>query len=407
MNRFIEYLHLKDVGFLELLFALYPILSGYSISGLPMYLLMLLVMDVFAIQRERVYDKSLMNPILLFTAFYVFHDMFLGLMNGFPVGAFNMLIGVVIVLASLLIIAPTMKLEKVIGSLYWVAILSIFGMIFHFGQFYTGRPVTPLTLPILEDLSDKTRLFEEVIRPRSFFPEPQSYVSFMMLPLIVALNERKFIWAGLIIFTVLLSTSTTGIVFVFLILGGFIFSQRIKLTYQLVIIFAVVLFAYLLNTSDFFVYAMDKMNNTTMESDLRLYQGRSLVMNMNPLYWIIGMPYLNAYEYYLSGETLGLDIVIYGDHDIFIPTLWNMILRFGLVGLALYLFIYYKLFINARHLWPWAICLIAGLFSNPDSVGGTFMFCMSFAYLYGNVYYNAEDEDSEENAEPEIADDDE
>ena len=52
MKKIIDYLHLKDVGFFELMFAMYPIILGYQYGGIPMQLVMLLIMDIIAILTQ-------------------------------------------------------------------------------------------------------------------------------------------------------------------------------------------------------------------------------------------------------------------------------------------------------------------------------------------------------------------
>lgn len=385
MKEKLDYLHLTEIGIFELCFALYPIISAYSIHGVPMYLAMLLVLDAFALMRKRMIAKELLWPVALMLAFLVIHDVLLIFAVDAPMAAINSLIGTIITLGSLIIIAPALDWKKFRGSLNWVAILSLLGIFYHFSEFYQGYAVSPLTLPFFDSISDDSRVLEEAFRPRSFFAEPQAYATFMMIPLIMAFNERKFLWAGIIIFSVLLSTSTTGFAFTLIIVGTYILTQQVGIGYKILVVIIALLLLNLFFNLDFFSYSLNKVENTTAENDIRLYQGRMMVLHMDPSYWVIGMPFLNPYQFFKSGELTGLDITVYEGNMIFVPTFWLMIMRFGVIGLLIYLNIYYRMFRYARHLWPWALCLIAGLFSNPDSVGGTFTFCMCFAYIFGNV----------------------
>lgn len=58
----IDTLNLKHIGLLELLYASYPITSGYLLGRIPMTVLMLVIMDIVALFRNK--EKLKYKPIL-------------------------------------------------------------------------------------------------------------------------------------------------------------------------------------------------------------------------------------------------------------------------------------------------------------------------------------------------------
>lgn len=390
MKSLIRYLNLNEVGVIELLFAFYPLLAGYSLFGIPLYLLLPLLIDIWIILKGnaiRIRDK-LFTPVLILMAYIILHQLFIMLTS--PLGgsvALNMLIGVVLILFSFVIISPCLRLDKLIGALNWAALVSVGGLIFHVVQYANGQVPTPLSLPvpILENPRMERELLEgiQLIRPHSFFGEPQAYASFIIVPLAIALWQRKFVWAAILTISLLLSLSTTGIVFAFLIVIVYALSGKGTIPFKMtILLFGAALLWVFLN-ADIFTLGLEKIADTTMDNDIRLYQGRKIVTHMNPTYYLFGAPYSTALEYVRAGEAQGLDVTVYEGGEVYMPTFWWMIFFYGLVGLFLYLSIYYKFFFRQKTLWPLGACLIAGLFSNTDgSLGAMFLFDMCFAYSF-------------------------
>lgn len=389
MFKIADYLHLKDIGWLEMLFALYPILSAYSWGIVPLQLVMPLILILIAMKRCRGHFQKnrIYKPILIFLGFYIAHEIiWLFVMSSVQFYFINATISGIICLGSINIIFPAINKKKLIGSIYFVAILSILGLLYHVLLIRMGGSVEPLKLPLMG--FDFTRLDELGDRPSSFYMEPQAFVSFMLVPLFLALKENKLLWAGIIIISLFLSTSSTGIAISFLLLLFYVFTQKDKLWLKTLIIIGGVGLASLLVRSSFFEVGMSKMINTNIELNERLVNGPFVVQEMNPSDLVLGIRYANPYDYYRAGNVSNPFVTV-SDNGMFVSSFWLVIIRFGIIGLLLYLNIFFKIINNYRDILPFILCIFVELFSNPDMIGSGFLF--QFVFILSYIQYNRDD----------------
>lgn len=103
----------------------------------------------------------------------------------------NSFIADVIYLVSIIIIVPHLDFEKLKNAIYIVSIVCIIGMFYHVILIMSGQSIQPIKLPFMPDMSSQTRLYSFLDRPTSFFWEPQSYASFMLVPLFFTLYEKR------------------------------------------------------------------------------------------------------------------------------------------------------------------------------------------------------------------------
>lgn len=275
----IRYFHLNEIGGLELLFAFYIILTGYSYGPVSFTWLVLLIMDIWAIKRKVVF--SYFKPILYLLLFYLIHELIvLAFYSGFASYHINRVFSSLIVLSSVFIIVPALDYKKMVGSLYVVAIISMAGLLYHYLLLASGRfsDIHPLTLPFLPEMSTESRSFEIILRPTSFYWEPAVYATFMMVPLFLALWEKKYLFAGLILIFNLLSTSTNGIVLSFLMVVVFVFTQKLGVWSRILIVVSSIFIVSFLLTSDIFEQGVQKMEieSADVEGSIRLSNGPNL-----------------------------------------------------------------------------------------------------------------------------------
>lgn len=389
MFKIVNYLHLKDIGWLEMLFALYPILSAYSWGIVHLHLVMPLILILIAIKRCRGHflKSRIYKPILIFLGFYIAHEIvWLFVMNSVQFYFINAAISGIICLGSINIIFPVIDKKKLIVSINYVAILSILGLLYHVLLTRMGGSVEPLKLPLIG--FDFIRLDELGDRPSSFYMEPQAFVSFMLVPLFLALKENKLLWAGIIIISLFLSTSSTGITISFILLLFYVFTQKLKLWLKILMIIGGMGLAFLLANSSFFEVGMRKINNTDIESDVRLINGLFVVQEMNLSDFVLGIRYANPYDYYLAGNVSN-PFVMVSDNGMFVSSFWLVIIRFGIIGLILYLNIFFKIIKNYRDILPFILCIFIQLFSNSDMIGSGFLF--QFIFILSYIQYNRGD----------------
>jgi hypothetical protein len=369
MKKIFNYLNLRDVGFLELTFTLTPMLSGFGLGGLPLSLLMWVVLLIIVALQGRLSRAKVFNPLLFFVLYWFVHTVVIMLVDDVNI---NGIIEQIIFFMSVFFLYPIIDFHKLRGCLNWVALIAIMGLLYQWFDIVRGVGVHPLEIPGLS--MAQARLDVLLFRPSSFFMEPAAYVAFMICPLALSLIEKKYLWAIALILSIFLTTSTTGLVLSFVLLGASLFIQKkikIKTSLGLLIIGGGLFFA--LTHFDVFEAGVEKVENTDASTNVRLSQGPHIVSTMYPSEWLFGAFYGTVYSYCKSGRA---PMVEYYGESVYMSTFWMMILLYGVIGLVLYLNIYYKLFKSSKATWPLLACLFATLFSSGYGISGTYVFTL-------------------------------
>lgn len=381
MKKLFRYLHLNELGFPEMFCALSMLLSGYRVGGVPLQYLVPLLIVIMVIGRTKTIRIN-SKPILFFFVFYLIHTFVWPFyMASIPKNFYNVSFGNVIILTVLMMVGGNLNYRKLIGSINWVAIISMAGMVYHYLLMLRGQSFSPIPLPFLSNSMDEglaQRL--DLIRPTSFFPEPAAYVAFMIIPLFVALLEQKFLYAVAIILTIFMSSSTTGLLGVFLMAAVYVFTEKTRAWTKITLIgLSGVLVAVLLTTS-FFEQGINKINNTDLETSVRMAQGPYVVSTMKPSEFIVGVPYGDAYDYCMHSGRAG-EVEVYGE-SVYMPTLWNILLVWGVVGLFFYVYIMWYYYRRNKELAPFVVFFYATMVSSSYMIGITFCFHMLFIMSY-------------------------
>lgn len=368
-NR-LDYLHLKEVGFIELLVAFYPLLGQYVYGRFYLEFVVLLVIDILLIFRgfsKREGSKNYRyKPLELMMAFYILHEIVVYFAAGFPSYMLGRMFTNIVVGISVPIIASRIDIKKLIGSLTWVSIMCAVGMVYHFLLIATGiGTVNPLTLPCMPELDLSSRAFENIYRPTSFFWEPASYATFITLIVFIYLREKKYVIAGIFAMTIFLSTSTTGILYVFILLVGFVLFGKIKTSNKVLITISFVALAIALFNVSEFSFGLEKLQNTEIVGNQRLSNGPQLIKEMPLGDLILGVPYANLNDYIMSNSSLHSGaLVAHGENgEYFVSDFWYVLAKFGIVGIFFLIWIYYSAFKKIPTLKPYILTLAIGLFS--------------------------------------------
>lgn len=360
MKKIINYLQLNQVGGLELLFAFTPMLSGYGFMGYPLSLMLLPVLLFMAMKRRTGTHYDVFKPVSILLVYVAVHDLVLVLSLG---KNFFGYINTLLSLASILYISPILNFEKLKGSLNCVCIVAIGGLIYQLSYILAGQGVHPLEIPFLS--MSENRLEEFEMRPSSFFMEPAAYTAFMFVPMALALISRQYVWMGVLVFSVFLTGSTTGLLTSFIMIGMYALTQGLKKRNILLMLAMGVVMFYSLESFSIFEEGVTKMQETDVKTNMRLAQGPYVVSTMDPGEYPLGVFYKEPYDYCLSRATM----VHFYTEEVYMSTFWYMILVYGIIGLLLYLNVYWKLFRKSRLLLPLIVVLLALLFSSGYSLG--------------------------------------
>ena len=200
----------------------------------------------------------------------------------------------------------------------------------------------------------------------------------MFIPLFLAIIEKKLLWTAIITLSIFLSGSTTGIIVSMVMLGTLVLSKEFNTKYKVLFVVIGVLMVVLLFTSSFFEA---KMEDTTFEGNARLFNGISLVSKMNIINWIFGVNYTTPADYYFSGDA-GRGFLIEKYDTVYLASFWMVIIKFGIVGVILYLKALFAPAKKDRSIFIYVLVIFVTLFSNPDYIGAMYAFTMTFIYSY-------------------------
>ncbi len=364
---------------------MYPIVGGYQYGHIPFSLLMLIILDVIVLIKTQGKPKMRQpNKAVKYLILYVMvHETVLFFtLPSVPSYFINSYIGQIIIFASILIIGPNLNFNKFLSSISIVAIICMLGLLYQLPITLSGGVTTPLSLPFMPALDAEARAYEELTRPSSFFWEPQSYCSYMFVLLFFALKEKKMVWAAIITISMFLTGSTTGIVIsVFMFAYTAFFTGGQKVSNRIIILIVAVGLVYVLLNSSFFDAGVSKMESTSYERNSRLYNGISLVLRMPVSDLIVGGNAATVADYYFSGAA-GSGFLIEKNDTVYVSTFWTIIVKFGIIGLFIYLWTYIKPILQAKELAIYVMALVIMLFTNPDDISGMYAYEMLVINCY-------------------------
>lgn len=385
MKKVLNYIGIGPIGLLEFILAMYPILGGYQYGHIPFSLLVLIILDVIVLVKTQGKPKKRQpNKAVKYLILYVMvHETVLFFtLPSIPSYFVNSYIGQIIIFTSILIIGPNLNFNKFLSSISIVAIICMLGLLYQLPIILSGGVTTPLSLPFMPALDAEARAYEELTRPSSFFWEPQSYCSYMFVLLFFALKEKKMVWAAIITISMFLTGSTTGIVIsVFMFAYTAFFTGGQKVSNRIIILIVAVGLVYLLLNSSFFDAGVSKMESTSYERNSRLYNGISLVLRMPMSDLIIGGNAATVADYYFSGAA-GTGFLIEKNGTVYVSTFWTIIVKFGIIGLFIYLWTYIKPIMQAKELAIYVMALVIMLFTNPDDISGMYAYEMLVINCY-------------------------
>lgn len=289
-------------------------------------------------------------------------------------------------LLSIFIIYPVLDFKRFHNSIMWVAYLSTGGIIYHFILLKAGQICTPIKLPFMPYMGKTSRLFEEIGRPTSFFWEPASFSSFMMIPFFLTLYKKKYYLSALFMFAMLLSGSTNAIVLSAILLLVYIFTQNVKFKYKVMVLALGAGMFYFMFNSDMFASGVNKLENEDYENNVRIWNGYLITSNTDFSDLILGVPECNITDH-VSKNNITQAITFVGEDVVYVTAIWTVLLAYGVVGLFLFIRFYFRITKDCRPLFPLVIVLIISSFVQSISPGTfTYTFQMIVLLSFYNNY---------------------
>lgn len=375
---------IKNLGVLELLFAFYLILSGYSFGPISLSWGLLIVMDIIALKRKKGLLKC--SPLLILISFVVIHTIILVFfMPSVPSYYWNIRISLLLYLISIFIIVPAINYDRMISALDIVAIISSLGILYHFLILKAGGTINPIKVPFLPLPNNDSRLFEDMDRPCSFYWEPAAYISYMLVPLYIALYKRRYYMVFIFIFFIFLSTSSTGIILSVLMSLTFVLSQKTKKQSKILLLILTIVLVWAFLSFSWFNQGLEKIQTTDLESTARIMNGPTLINSMPLSHLLLGMNSANINDYYNINPVMKDAYLIVNSKDgIFLSTFWRVWSTFGVAGLCIYLSLYIYVIRKNRLLFPYILVLLIALFVQGHMFSSIFVYQFIFILSFLN-----------------------
>ena len=320
-----EVINIRRWSLLETMFVLYLIVSGWSLSPIPVYLWWAVLMDIVAYKRHHFNPQRM--PIqyrVLFWFIMVHQFLWIFVVNMLTTTYFNAWFSIVITMGSVFFVAPVLSYEKLKAPLFFFTIVSILGLLYQLLSLSRGVPIRQLALPPFSGTqgTDTTDILD-LLRPSSLFSEPAAFCQYMLVPLFVCLTDKKFIFCFVIILSMLFSTSTTGVVLSFLMLGVYFFTQKVSLKWKLLVVVVAISIGLLLIRTNLFEKTMNKVENTELSENERTAVGFTILPQLEQLDLLLGIPYANVSDMYNDGKFKVDTFTFYDENGktvVFIPT---------------------------------------------------------------------------------------
>ena len=372
-------------GLIETIIPLICICSPYNIGGISLSVILMLIGILYMLVRER--RLLAYRPLLALFAFMLLHDFMK--IAFVPMNAGLWLERIVYVI-FLFTITSRVNYDKLYKSWSVLGFFAVLGLVYQSVQIYVlHTPVRMIHIfPFLSSASENYEL--AYLRPHSFFLEPASYVVWIIPLLCMLLDRGKMILAIIVTITVLLSTSSTGIVMVAVVWGCYAFALKgdtSKPVPRMFAIAGILLIVGLFLNLEIFSYGINKLMNISIESttnSVRLTLGYRLWWAAPLLYKVLGIPYANV-ESYLRNGGINLSryyLTLNTSYLGYVNAIGNCMLMYGILGLFLYIRMYWKLWSDLdKRLRIYFLACVLSIFG--QSVFWNTIFVMQFAIMLG------------------------
>lgn len=329
------------IGAIDVIVPLFYIVNQYEICGISLGLICACIVIFICVVKNRGF--CVYKPLFLFLLFMFVHDLFRSFITGFIISLWIERLVYFLFLSSMYEADEEnlFKVWKIIGA------MAMAGLVYQSFQVYAlGQTVS--MIKIIPFASTAGNISYN--RPHSLFLEPAAYVTWMLPLLCMCMKRKQHIWMIAISITILLSTSSTGIIMTGIVwLYYSCISIRNKEEHSNVLLIVGVVFVgiWIFTRLSVFNEALNKFTNISLEdtsNSVRLILGFQLYWFAPLSYKILGIPYLNVESYLRSGK---VNLSMYGLNSRlsylgFVNSIGNCMLVYGVFGLILYL----KLFIN-------------------------------------------------------------
>lgn len=340
----------KKISIIEIFIPIFYILNQYKVGNVSLGLIAMLFVILWTIFKT--HRLCVPSPLLVLFGFMLLHDfikVFIVSPNIFT------WIERSIYLLFLSLIIRNVDRDNLYKVWKFVGIVAVIGLFYQSYQVYIlGQPVSMIKI-IPFGTSESANYLHEYMRPHSFFLEPAAYATWILPLLYMVMARGKIFFAMLISISVMLSTSSTGLIMVGIIWLYFSFINVNEKGHRrngliLVSVFIIGIGAF--TSLGIFDASLEKITNISLNNtsnSTRLILGFQLFAHAPMEYKIMGIPFDSVEAYLKSGV---VNLSIYGlslstSYLGFVNAIGNCLLMYGIFGAFFYLRLFYKYFLRA------------------------------------------------------------
>ena len=340
MNNCFKMLTYFKCGWAEFFLAMIPLLNPYSKGIISLGLLACLIVAIICFFRRQ--EKWHPQYYRIFVAYIIIHELVLCFtMPSFEMYHVNNLIQTIICMVTIIIAAPAIDVEKFTHAIYIIGAIVSLGILYQFLMLLSGNPIQPLSIPFFDILFERARGDKIAIRPMSFFDEPAAFANYMIIPMFFLLKAKKYVWYGVSVFFVLLSTSTTGVVSSIALL---VFNAMLNVKHKGQIIVIAILLGgvfYGINNIEVLSATKEKIEDTDVEKNGRMMNGPYMFQHLEPVEYVVGINASNIFDYVQNHKELYKGLICFPDSNMFyVSNFWTIFIKFGIIGFVIYNLIY-------------------------------------------------------------------
>ena len=352
---------LKHNNWLYLLFLFIPILNVYSFGVGNIALIALLIVSLYGITSGKVFNKKY-KLFWLLGFLFIFHEVIFYILYNVPKTSgtwFNRIVEETLFITSIATFVNVFNLNRLYKWWKLIGVLFMIGLFYHSIEYYVFNHNVDMIKIAFLPLSEN-KVFEKILtidytRPRSFFTEPSHYASFMLPLLFLNLLYKDYKYGAINVVSLLLSTSSLGIVtgaFFLIAMSLKQTSYKRKLSLMLFLIIGYFCFLNL----DIFQYARDKIassNGGDDSSSLRLFFTASVWAELPIDLKILGIPNSSIGEFLLQNSKYIPNQLIWVLQDEsnqinYASSIWFVAVKSGFIVWIVYLLFYIQ---NIKKSW--------------------------------------------------------
>jgi len=382
--------------FVEILLPFFMLLAQYKIGPFCVSYELLMIVAAFTYLRNSNIIRLQLKywPYFIFLLYVVVCDIFRAMLGPDSMQTeLNRMMEYVVVFFLVLIVSSQPFDEEKLYK-YW----KIAGVFFSIGLFYQllqiyvlHQRIAPISLiPGYQLRPDDTI---NILRPSSFFSEPAAFTGSILPLLFLSLKRSDFKWAIFCTISILLSTSTVGVILSIVLWLSMIVIHNISVNNKIIVFLIVISFIWVLMSTDVFSITQSKFlavvdGGSTFNS--RVANGFVLIGNMPASDWIFGTRYSDVGRYITDNLDYfaGCDalLVYWKLQALFLNNICSYIFRYGVVGLGLFLL---PLIIYLRKknysAKSYIIMVIVAMFGQAMVLNAYYFLIVMICMLYDNL----------------------